>query len=130
MNSPQSTRASTAAASHTPGPSALDLTPWELRPEDPHSIYAGHEVLAQPDRAGGRIIIARVDERAARLIAAAPELLDALNAISDAVDWSQRNSVSIPSGVLAATIRARAAIAKARGNAEGSCEAAPTGRTE
>lgn len=101
-------------AKHTPGP-------WMAHP---YSSVAGCPISAQPDRAKNTIIIAAARSAAAedlaafraeieanaRLIAAAPDMLAALERIADPAPGVKR----LPPWAVGI---ARAAIAKARGEA-------------
>jgi len=90
------------SAKHTPGP-------WELIGKQGTAVWAGDKIIAQMPRA-------RIDHRQsridARLIAAAPELLEALRRI---VDCFEIESGMVTDGHIQA---ACAAIAKATGEAE------------
>ena len=93
---------------HTPGP-------WDVEPKGSRHFVDGADGLtvAYLDRAGVR---ERVEiEANARLIASAPELLEALERISTAYDETLRHPIAVP--LLNAIYGARAAIAKAKGGA-------------
>jgi hypothetical protein len=91
---------------HTPGPV------WTAHDKRPHchgfSIFAGNEFVAFVGDSDGRTDCASN----ARLIAAAPELLEALK---DLLEWFDDESRSPRPAPLK---KARAAIAKAEGNNE------------
>ena len=94
-------------AAHTPGP-------WAILPNTPHFVRAMHpadgmQPVATVYHFGGDGELAAN----ARLIAAAPELLEALERISTAYDETLRHPIAAP--LLQAVYAARAAIAKARG---------------
>lgn len=107
--------ASTSPVGHTPGPwdarpDERDNGEWEVVKPDPHKPSAEDPwfICACFDSADGHEAAAN-----ARLIAAAPELLEALEAFA-------RTEVLEPNGVIVGLERyhferARAAIAKARG---------------
>lgn len=83
-------------SAHTPGP-------WQVRKIDPRSV-------AIPDE-HGKLIVLAPSEADARLIAAAPDLLAALEEIVEAADGSGWDQID------ATLKKQRAAIAKARGYA-------------
>ena len=89
---------------HTPGP-------WTILPNTPHFVRAataeGMQPVATVYHFDGEL------SANARLIASAPELLDALERISTAYDETLRHPIAAP--LLQAIYAARAAIAKAKG---------------
>ena len=91
---------------HTPGPWHVDSKRGIAAAPDPHfwlaEVYSGGVGVKVADANG-------------RLIAAAPELLAALQDLSDAVA-TDRAADTIP-GLYQYVIKARAAIAKAKGEA-------------
>ena len=98
------------SAAHTPGTwQAVEV--GQGGPADaPMPSYEIH--------ADGRAVVAEfVDERNARLIAAAPELLAALQQLVAAVEWSERKEPHNLSTLGRSLKKARAAIARASGDA-------------
>lgn len=103
-----------ADAKHTPGPWQLD--PPSLRhvnDHEYHSIVAGDGVA--DGRWKGFTASAFMAIEDARLIAAAPELLEALIALEAAASWQETEDISAYDNAVHA---ARAAIAKATGSAK------------
>lgn len=98
---------------HTPGPWRLDTPDMaHVVEHDYHSIKAGVGFLAEKPEAAGFGLAGHMTLADARLIAAAPELLEALVACVDALD-----RIRIRGGFdTAAELLARTAIAKATGN--------------
>lgn len=93
-------------SAHTPGP-------WRRQIVAP---TFEHTAIQTED---GKKSIARVFSRGtdARLIAAAPELLEALEALmSQTIAMDERYGVALSEGEHEAALLARAAIAKAKGN--------------
>lgn len=92
---------------HTPGP-------WEVQPDqrsqgEALAIVGGSSLIIARTPKATLDMHRRVDEANARLIAAAPELLEALRAINQVLGGSQ--PIDIPGALMIA----RAAIAKAEG---------------
>ena len=90
---------------HTPGPWVADWCVDEWRVEDEH----------------GRLVAGNIeDDRDARLIAAAPELLEALSDLMDCSEYSGWSDADLAHSIaegdhyLPLIVAARAAIAKAR----------------
>lgn len=94
---------------HTPGPWSLKMTGWRTNPFAIYSPRRPGAVACVPSRTS-----VPLDEQDAngRLIAAAPDLLDALEAMTAAFDWQAPNANP---AINAAVEAARAAIAKAKG---------------
>lgn len=108
-------------AQHTPGPWAIDRDPrrgmsWNINIVDKargHAVcFMAHSGGKEPER----------DEANARLIAAAPELLEALQEMVDgdaeAIDEAKALGVPFPEEMLKAYRKAIAAIAKATGETQ------------
>jgi hypothetical protein len=104
------------AEKHTPGPWTVNYDPVEISKriicidaEDDPSLAQIHAC----DRGAGEVLVEQ-DWANARLIASAPELLEALEAITTAIELSP-----VPEAwgdaLVSAVQQARAAIAKARG---------------
>lgn len=90
-------------AQHTPGPwKAIQLPPNETWKAQGHIEAAGKPIA----------MTARIED--ARLIAAAPELLEALEGCKDAMELARQMGL-LPDCCLDAIRGARAAIAKAKG---------------
>lgn len=105
---------STTTATHTPGPWKV-YHPISTAESLGIDAASGESVVVWGERHEG--IIGERREANARLIAAAPELLEALRFCIPALEWSVANS---PSAVRRSSARsdleiARAAIAKATG---------------
>ena len=92
-------------AAHTPGP-------WTILPNTPHFVRAMHPTEGMQPVATVYHFDGELDANA-RLIAAAPELLEALERISTSYDETLRHPIAAP--LLQSIYAARAAIAKARG---------------
>jgi hypothetical protein len=88
----------TTRPAHTPGPWYLNSRGWV--------VQSTGDIVTRLECSNNK-------EADARLIAAAPELLDALERISTAYDETLRHPIAAP--LLQAIYGARAAIAKAKG---------------
>lgn len=95
---------------------------WIVSPNDPVVIITEKEqahpddsfvAMTMPDSTTGRSIATEQDYANARLIAAAPELLAALEVAEGVVDWALSNGAH--PGVRAAHLMILAAINKAKG---------------
>lgn len=102
--------------------SGVKHTPWEVGQHPAVSngwivrpILFGSNVRVLPESEGGHVIIR--DERIARLIAAAPDLLEALESLVEHTD-----GISLPVTAHMMRNRARDAIARARGEQGGGGE--------
>jgi len=95
----------TPRPAHTPGP-------WTILPNTPHFVRAMHPAEGMQPVATVYHFDGELSANA-RLIASAPELLEALERISTAYDETLRHPIAAP--LLQAIYAARAAIAKARG---------------
>ena len=96
----------TTRPSHTPGP-------WDVEPKGSRHFVDGADGLAVAYLGWAGVRERSEIEANARLIAAAPELLEALERISTAYDETLRHPIAAP--LLQAIYGARAAIAKAKG---------------
>lgn len=95
-------------STHTPGP-------WYLMPTAGHDMH-GQSAIAQ-EATGNTVAVAYDGKADARLLAAAPELLEALRWFADELPSIIRTNcpLGVPMSVLKAHDIARAAIAKAEG---------------
>jgi hypothetical protein len=103
---------------HTPGP-------WEIEPN------AGKGAWISNDFGWAALALGNDHDNAranARLIAAAPDLLEALTALANGVDFNIKNG-SCPLDLGVRLKKARAAIAKAEGNTPLARGFTPTART-
>ena len=99
---------------HTPGPWEIHESAFSssLVKELHIGTHARTAACVYDDCAAGSLVRSEVNANA-RLISAAPELLEALEGISAAYDETLRHPIAAP--LLRAIYAARAAIAKAKG---------------
>ncbi len=95
---------------HTPGP--WEISYGKIRPARPIEGYTIGYAPICIVRGDKRLHGNGVREANARLIAAAPELLEALKAV---IDWLDDGSILLSEVCAANVLQARAAIAKAEG---------------
>ena len=99
---------------HTPGPWSIHESAFSSSlVKELHIGTSTRTAACVYDDCAAGILVRSEVEANARLIAAAPELLEALERISTAYDETLRHPIAAP--LLQAIYGARAAIAKARG---------------
>jgi hypothetical protein len=107
------------SAAHTPGPWSSKHRQGAdgmYRTEVFSDLHGGIATCDWTPKHCGDGVTGTYREANARLIAVAPELLDALQAMTEIAEWTIRFS-PIPEGADGPIIKARAAIAKATGKA-------------